>query len=139
MRRNSTGGKSHRKKRKGQPTERVVPTKSDGQDYGIVQKAVGDGRFVLHAIQENPEPILARVCGRMRRKRWVRAGDCVLFSSRDTSDKIVDILHVYSPDDLRVLRSLRQIPLTEDNDMFSESTDAVEQDQDDTDLDIDLI
>lgn len=136
MGRNKTGGKSHRRHSKRDLTERVVPTKQEGQDYAVIDTPMGDGRFW---VQVGPDRVVGRVCGRMRRKRWVRPGDQVLCSRRllfDTS--MVDIIHVYSAQDVEVLKSLRQLPHDDDDVPGPGPGPGPGETKDDDDIDIDI-
>ncbi len=92
-------------------SEPVLVTKTDGQEYAFVLKPVGDGKFKV-LCYDNVER-LGVLRGSMkngRKKVWVSEKDHVLVSFRDFTEKKCDIIHKYSPEDVRKLKKLGHLP-----------------------------
>ena len=103
-------------KKKGKNTKnKVVPVETvmiekdiNCEEYAIVTKKLGGGRFLLRLNMKNTE-IVGRLCGKMRyrkakRKNWVDVDSVVLVGLRDFQDNVVDIVHVYDSDEAKELR-----------------------------------
>jgi translation initiation factor 1A len=91
--------------------EHTFITKTDGQEYAYVLKPVGDGKFKV-LCYDNVER-LGVIRGAMknrRRKVWIAEKDHVLISFRDFSDKKCDIIHKYTPEDVRKLKKMGHLP-----------------------------
>lgn len=111
MTKNSYGGKGHKRaKRPGAsagPDNSTIFRENDTQDYGLVLTALGNGRFSVYC-NDNQER-LGTLCGTMRRRVWIAACDVVLFSKRGFQDDKIDIIHKYSPDDIKLLARLGEL------------------------------
>lgn len=120
------GGK--RKKRdRGQPTEKELVLKDEGQEYGQVIKSIGNGYLQVLCFQQNQTvERRAHIRGAMRRRVRMVVGDIVLISLRGFNDSTCDIIHKYNPNETKILRSRGEIPQsTERNDDDSEDEDAI--------------
>lgn len=76
----------------------------DGQQYGIVQDLLGNGR--VNVFCEDNAIKVARIRGRMRKysnKVLIERGDLVLVALRDFNDDKVDLFHKYSSEDINYL------------------------------------
>ena len=75
----------------------------DEQTYAIVRTMLGNGR--VSALCNDGVDRVGRICGAMRRTRRavVEKGDVVLCCFRDFDESVVDVVHRYSSDDVRVL------------------------------------
>jgi len=98
------------KHRKKQPScePRQLFLKEDDNEYGLVTKKLGSGRFLLRLNLQTKE-VIGRLCGKFRhgsakRSNWVDVGTIVLVGLRDFQDTIVDIVHVYDDSEARTLK-----------------------------------
>ena len=99
MPKNVKGGSKHKKMKNNSNSDEI--TQSDlilksgkEQDYGKVEKILGNGRFSLLC---NDKIIrLGIIRGKMRKRNWVNMGSIVLYSIREYEKDKVDIIHVYN-------------------------------------------
>jgi translation initiation factor 1A len=89
-------------------SSRSLILKTYDHEYGVVTKKLGNGRFSVRLNITNKE-VNARVCGKFRTKKgkknnWVEVDTVVLVGLRDFQDDIVDIVHVYTPEEVRQLK-----------------------------------
>lgn len=127
---------AHRKKKSKKPNAarlgggahdgRELIFKDDSQMYAIVQKAVGDRRFVVKC-DDNKE----RVCklrGSMKRSEWVCVNDILLLSSRgELNETKADVLLRYTPHDVKLLKKYGELDFLETT---SNAADALEDNED---------
>lgn len=88
--------------------EKAQVFKEDEQEYGLVTKTLGNGRFSIRLNLQNKE-VIGRLRGKFRhgsskKKNWVDVGTIVLVSLRDFEEDIVDIIYVYDDSETRRLR-----------------------------------
>ncbi|OII77228.1 translation initiation factor EIF-1A [Cryptosporidium andersoni] len=128
------GGKNRRRgKNDSEGDKRELVFKEEGQEYGQVQRMLGNGR--LDAYCFDGQKRLCHIRGKMRKKVWVNPGDIVLVSLRDFQDSKGDIILKYTPDEARVLKSKGEIPETtkiNESDIFEDGYDEVDIDFDET-------
>ncbi|KAJ1612362.1 hypothetical protein OJ253_587 [Cryptosporidium canis] len=121
------GGKNRRRgKNDSEGDKRELVFKEDGQEYGQVQRMLGNGR--LDAYCFDGQKRLCHIRGKMRKKVWVNPGDIVLVSLRDFQDSKGDIILKYTPDEARALKSKGEIPETtkiNESDIFEDGYDEV--------------
>ncbi len=98
------------KKQKNHPVSvvRKLVEKDDDTEYGLVTKKLGDGRFTVRLNLQNKE-VIGRLCGKFRhggakKSKWVDINSVVLVGLRDYQDNIVDIVNVYTSDEVRQLK-----------------------------------
>jgi translation initiation factor 1A len=89
-------------------TKRQLEFKEDGQDYALVTRTLGNGRFTVHCYG-GPER-LAIIRGKMRKRVWVNNGDIILVGLRDFQDSKCDIMGKYTSDEARQLKAYGEIP-----------------------------
>merc|ERR1712137_843358 len=82
--------------------------KEDGQEYGRVQRMLGNGRCEVSCFDGTKR--LCHIRGKMRKKVWVNQGDIVLVSLRDFQDEKGDIITKYSADEARNLKTYGELP-----------------------------
>lgn len=87
---------------------RSLLIKTDDHEYGVVSKKLGNGRFLIKLNLTNKE-VVGRLCGKFRVKsqkknNWVDIDTVVLVGLRDFQDDVVDIVHVYTPEEVRTLK-----------------------------------
>ena len=105
------GGSSHKKMKK---TGFVLPSrelyfKEEGQDYALVVAMLGHNRCTCKLFSTEAET-LGTIRGSMRRKHvyHISKGDIVLVGLRDFQDDKVDIMHLYTSDEVRRLMSYNE-------------------------------
>lgn len=105
------GGSSHKKMKK---TGFVLPSrelyfKEEGQDYALVVAMLGHNRCTCKLFSTETET-LGTIRGSMRRKHVYRIskGDIVLVGLRDFQNDKVDIMHLYTSDEVRRLMSYNE-------------------------------
>jgi len=109
MTKNKSGGKSNRKyKNDSQAVKRELIFKDVDQDYGIVTKMLGNMR--LEAQSMNGQKMQCLIRGKLKKKVWISVGDVVLISIRDFQEDKADVIHKYTLDESRLLRSYNEIP-----------------------------
>merc|ERR1712210_223903 len=84
--------------------------KEDGQEYGQVQRMLGNGRCEVQCFDNVKR--LCHIRGKMRKKVWVNQGDIVLVSLRDYQDEKGDIIVKYTSDEARSLKAYGELPDT---------------------------
>lgn len=102
-------------------TKRELTCAEEGQCYGNVRKRLGDGRFEVQCSDGTVR--LARVRGKLWKRQWISPGDLVLVCLRAFQDARADLVLKFTPDEVRTLRRLGEVPiaLAADGD---EDTDA---------------
>lgn len=113
---NKTGGKKNKRCKNKQPNDEQTQFKDVDQEYGKVIKELGNGRFMCMYYDPSRKcmrEIMGHVCGAMRRckhKQKVMVDSYVLLSLRDCQhDTKCDIVHVYQPQHVRVLKTAGEI------------------------------
>ena len=77
-------------------------------EYAQVVKMLGSGR--LEAACFDGTTRLAHIRGKMRKKVWIGAGDIILVSLREYQDEKVDVIHKYTADEARALKTAGELP-----------------------------
>jgi translation initiation factor 1A len=98
-------GKTYHKgcRRASAQTKRELIMKTDDQAYARVEKMLGNGRLLAKTETRPKEDTLCKIRGSMRRSEWISVGDIILVALRDFQDDKADVLHVYRPDEVRLL------------------------------------
>ncbi|KAI2633111.1 hypothetical protein GGS26DRAFT_590706 [Hypomontagnella submonticulosa] len=125
------GGKNRRRGKKDNDADtahnpRELLFKEVSQEYAIIEKVLGNGRFTARILNGRNElartadvdrkgkqaraAILAIVRGSMRRKVFVNKGDFVLLSLREFEDDKADIIHLYHQREVYRLIDLEELP-----------------------------
>lgn len=104
-------GKTKKSKNQTVFVENKIEEKEDGEEYGVVTKKLGSGRFMVNM---NGNEVQGKICGKMRRRRnkrknWVEVDSIVLCSTREWENResgkvVVDITYVYDDQEARQLR-----------------------------------
>lgn len=95
-------------RRTAETKERELTCKEDGQEYAQVLKMLGNGRCTLYCYDGLER--LGIIRGKLRKKVWINVGDIVLVGVRGFQDDKVDIFHKYTPDEVRTLKHMGEIP-----------------------------
>lgn len=78
------------------------------QVYGQATKLLGDSRCEVQCFDGKPR--MCKIRGKMRKREWIKVGDVVLVSKRDFQDGKGDVIHLYTPREVRNLRVYDEIP-----------------------------
>ena len=87
--------------------------KEDGQEYAEVQKALGDGRFMMQCYDNISR--IGKIRGKHHRRMWIGVGDLILISLRDFEDGKADVLHKYSTEEARSLQVATSVESTNEH------------------------
>ena len=68
---------------------------------------LGNGR--IEAKCQDGETRLGQIRGQMRKKVWIVAGDIILLSLREFQDGRADVIHKYTPDEARNLKTYGEL------------------------------
>lgn len=88
-------------------TTRELQFKDVDQEYAVVVKALGDCR--LECRMPTGETKIAHIRGAMKNKARIYTGDLVLISEREFETGKVDVIGVYSKEDVKRLRKVDEI------------------------------
>merc|ERR1712087_237334 len=102
------GNKAKRAKGGTEKVKKELEFKEDGQEYGQVQRMLGNGRCEVQCFDNVKR--LCHIRGKMRKKVWVNQGDIVLVSLRDFQDEKGDIIVKYTSDEARNLKTYGELP-----------------------------
>ena len=107
--------------------EKKLIIKEDEQEYGLVTKTLGNGRFSIRLNLQNKE-VIGRLRGKFRKgsqkkKNWVDVGTVVLVSVRDFEDNNVDIIHVYDDAETRILKKNGDIVFDSNREEVEDTTE----------------
>lgn len=140
-----TKGKGGKGKRKGKNknldgVKRELVFKTVEQEYGQVQRILGDCR--VQVVCFDGKERLAKIRGSFKKRVWIREGDVVLLGLRSFEDDKSDIIHRYHPDEVRKLKARGEVParlpLDEQSDEDADVIDFTdESENDDNDVNID--
>mmetsp|Transcript_32245 Transcript_32245/g.65130 ORF Transcript_32245/g.65130 Transcript_32245/m.65130 type:complete len:143 (-) Transcript_32245:62-490(-) len=109
MPKNKLGGnKAKRAKGDAGKAKKELEFKEDGQEYGQVNRMLGNGRCECQCFDGTKR--LCHIRGKMRKKVWVNQGDIVLVSLRDFQDEKGDIIVKYTADEARNLKTYGELP-----------------------------
>lgn len=94
----------------------------DFQEYGQVQKVLGNNRYEVNCLDGKIR--LAHARGNLKKKKlFIKLNDVVLVSLREFEDAKCDILHPYNQKEVKLLKKMEEIPST-----LAEETAEVEED-----------
>lgn len=133
---NFKGGKAH-KKQKNNPVSnasRELLFRNEDQDYATVITILGGSRVKVKCFSDSTERI-AKICGTMKKRVWISKEDVVLVSLREFEDTC-DVIHKYTPDEVRMLASYGEISSTSTKEqqececgiLFDENADEIDID-----------
>lgn len=104
-------GKKPSNKNKGKGKAKSVPDfilREDGQEYAQAGRMLGNGR--LEAICFDGQTRMAHIRGKLLKRVWIATGDIIIVALRDFQDGKVDVIHKYSSDQAKKLKSMGEIP-----------------------------
>jgi translation initiation factor 1A len=104
-------GKKPSNKNKGKGKAKAAPDfilREDGQEYAQAGRMLGNGR--LEAICFDGQTRMAHIRGKLLKRVWIATGDIIIVALRDFQDGKVDVIHKYSSDQAKKLKSMGEIP-----------------------------
>ena len=93
-----SGGRSHPKKK--DPGEEFtfvrvrLPHRNKGEMFAIAEQLMGGSR--LKIICEDGKSRLARIPGKMKKRRWIRTGDLLIIKPWEFQDEKADVVRRYT-------------------------------------------
>ena len=103
MTKNIGGGKKKKRgARQNYNGKRELQTKEEYQEYGLVEKMLGDMRCSVLCSDSTIK--VCHIRGKFKRRVWINPGDTVLISLREFQDEKADIVHKYTPDEADLLK-----------------------------------
>lgn len=126
------GGKKGKKTKNNQQSQEVrpLPIKELDQEYCQVNKLLGNCRLEGNCFDGKIR--LCKIRGTLTRKKvWIGAGDLVLVSLRDFEDDKCDVILKYTPEEVKKLKKMGEIP-----DTVNINDPTVETKEDDIGFDI---
>ena len=104
--------KNNKKKKKPSQhnKQRELVYKDVDQHYASITNKFGDGRYEI-MVTDTGETKRGRIKGSIRKRTRVEIGQYVLASIRDFDDKVMDIIHVYKPEESDNLKRYGEIVL----------------------------
>ena len=113
MGKNQKGGKGHKRcKNNNAKTDKKLEFKSaDGlQQYGVIVTVLGGCRFTVAYIKNGSlTEKLGVICGRMRKKVFIKRGNVVIISEREFEISKVDIIHKYQDHEASMLKKYKEL------------------------------
>lgn len=136
MPKNVKGGNKHKKMKNNSNSDEITQNdlilkSGKEQDYGKIEKILGNGRFNL--LCNDKITRLGIIRGKMRKRNWVNMGSIVLYSIREYEKDKVDIIHVYSNSVLKMLEHKMNLNFNitndnnDDDDIFTTNDTYEEQ------------
>jgi translation initiation factor 1A len=127
------GGKKFKKnKHLLDAVEVKVELKEENEAYALVLKLLGHGRVIVKFYDEELKKVrdvLAIIPGRLRKKKqWVVVNNYVLISIRSYEKDKVDIIYVYSQDQMNKLNNMEELNFLEDKEMMYAEFNDIEED-----------
>ena len=126
MPKNVKGGNKHKKMKNNSNSDEITQNdlilkSGKEQDYGKIEKILGNGRFNL--LCNDKITRLGIIRGKMRKRNWVNMGSIVLYSIREYEKDKVDIIHVYSSSVLKMLEHKMNLNFNVSNDNDDDDDD----------------
>lgn len=116
---NKRRGKNTKSKIEGQKRDMIFA--EDEQMYATVEKMLGNCR--AQAKCSDGKSRICHIRGKMKKRVWIREGSSVLIGMRDFEDDKADIIHCYTPDEVRKLKSYGEIVNDENMQDINGNTD----------------
>ena len=106
-------GKGGNKRKKGKAMQtkekRELQFKEEGQEYGQVDRLLGNGRVDCRCMDGKKR--MCTIRGSMRNRVWINAGDIVLIGLREFGDDAkADIIAKYFDEEAHELQELGELP-----------------------------
>jgi len=103
--------KGHKKKNYTKTSiARPLLEKENGQEYALVTKLTGGMRLIAYAYDNTERK--CKIRGNMKKGRhkcYINVGDTILIAYRDYSDKWCDVIHKYTPEEVKILKKMGEL------------------------------
>ena len=137
VRNNGKGGKNFRKsKNVSFNNRRTLEYKTEGQEYAIITAMLGNSRCECKC--NDGLTRLGHIRGSMNKRVWISKGDTVLVALRDFQDDKVDIIHKYTLDETKTLRSYNELNIVIDESIHDVEESGIEFSNESNTNDIDF-
>ena len=137
MPKNLKGGSKHKKMKNKNSNDdedsKIILKDSDDQDYGKVEKLLGNCRVSL--LCNDKITRIGIIRGNMKKKQWVNLHNIVLYAKREYEDTKVDIIHVYINDKVKQLKDKMNLMFSINENEEDEEDICFSNNEDDYDLD----
>jgi len=127
------GGKNFKKYKNisDENNKRQLEFKTEGQEYAIVTKILGNCRCECACTDGRTR--ICHIRGSMTKRVWICLGDTILVSLRDFQDDKGDIIHKYTHEEALKLKSYNEINhdpsvYKNENNLITDKTDNEEDD-----------
>jgi translation initiation factor 1A len=121
------GGKKRKMGKKNVAEDRELVFKEEMQEYGQVLRLLGDSRLEIQCMDGVKR--MGHIRGKMRKKVWIAMGDVVLVALREYEMDKCDIISKYTEDEVRKLKTLKEIPdsikVNEESKQIEDNNDVV--------------
>jgi translation initiation factor 1A len=108
MAKGKIGGKKGKMQKKKNDQVGELIYKEEMQEYAQTLRLLGDARIEVQCM--DGEKRQGHIRGKMRKKQWIALGDIVLVALREYENDKCDIIHKYTEDHVRKLKTLGEIP-----------------------------
>jgi len=85
-----------------------LPNKSNGEIFAVVEQHMGGGR--LRIICEDGRARMARIPGKIRKRKWIKVGDLLIVKPWDFQDEKADVIYRYTPTQVSNLARRNLVP-----------------------------
>ena len=96
--------------------------KEQDQEYAKVLKLLGDCRVEVEC--NDGIKRIAHIRGKMKKKVYINVGDLVLIGLRSFEDDKADIIHRYTPEDVKLLKSYGEFGEEKDSEVKKEAEEC---------------
>ena len=72
-----------------------LPNRSKGEMFAIAEQHMGAGR--LRVICEDGKTRMARIPGKIKKRKWIKNGDLLIIKPWDFQDEKADVVYRYTP------------------------------------------
>ena len=85
-----------------------LPDRDKGEMMAIVEQHVGSGR--LKVICEDGKARLARIPGKIKKRKWIKTGNLLIVKPWDFQEEKADVIYRYTPTQVSNLARRNLIP-----------------------------
>ena len=85
-----------------------LPNRQQGELMAVVEQHMGGGR--LRVICEDGKTRLARIPGKIKKRKWIKVGDLLIVKPWDFQDEKADVIYRYTPTQVANLARRNLIP-----------------------------
>jgi len=85
-----------------------LPNRQQGELMAVVEQHMGGGR--LRVICEDGKARLARIPGKIKKRKWIKVGDLLIVKPWDFQDEKADVIYRYTPTQVANLARRNLIP-----------------------------